>query len=801
MSGHTLTPFSNASRVARGIAVAALVGTIGLVASPRAGIAQEAGSDNLDEIVVTARKRDESLLNVPVAISVVTNTELNRFDATDLESIGQLVPQVIIARSGAVGSGASFSIRGVGSSPLDVGVDQTVSLNIDGLQLSRGRLMIQSFFDIDHVEVLEGPQALFFGKNSPGGVISLSSVDPGSTVEGYAQGGYEFRAQERFLEGAVSTPVTDTLSARIAVRASKMDGWETNEAGPLSVPGDPYQNPGDLGALTPASREFLGRLTLVWKPAPGLEAKLKVFADQYNDNSGDGGGVENKCSSTQPGNFNILLGEYVVDPYADCSLNGRNSWTGVTPAEARLIPGSRGGQPFTDYSSFLTSLAVSYDLSNVNFTSISGYWRYDNHQFVNSGFTDASLIYCHCMDDTYNFSEELRALTHWEAPVNFLVGGYFENGARVSGGGSDITYVGPDPVSGNLDNWQIQNQVQLSSFSAFAQAIYNILPNLELAGGARYSQDFRRLSVVDTFVNANFAPLGVVRNQGSGIYGDVDDHNVSPEATLTWHPTQSSTIYGALKTGYKSGGFSNPQLISAGTTAQSLAFGPEKARGGEVGVKMAVLDRRLTINATAYRYTFSGLQLTSFDPTQLTFNIRNVAASRTTGGEFETQFAMNRLLTLRGSIAYNHARYVDYPDAPCFAGQSASQGCVNSVQTLTGSAMVRAPAWNLIGGADFDYPVGNGLGVGASLDADYTSGYWLIENDNPEGWQGGFARLNAGLRLHKQDNSWEVAFIGKNLTNKWYGVAAFETALSMPDQLAVNVGRPLEALLRVTVRF
>src|SRR5690606_34408344 len=138
------------------------------------------GVDSLaiEEVMVTARKRTESMRDVPVAVTVLGGDDVERYAATDLTKIGQLIPQVIIAQTSGSGSGASFAIRGVGSSSLDSGIEQTVSVNVDGLQLSRGRLITQGFFDVSQIEVLKGPQALFFGKNSPGGVISLTTVGP-----------------------------------------------------------------------------------------------------------------------------------------------------------------------------------------------------------------------------------------------------------------------------------------------------------------------------------------------------------------------------------------------------------------------------------------------------------------------------------------------------------------------------------------------------------------------------------------------------------------------------------------------
>jgi outer membrane receptor protein involved in Fe transport len=189
-----------------------------------AGVNPDTSSSGvLQEITVTARRRTESLMNVPVAVNVVTADTLQGNDATDLTKIAELVPQVIIGNT-ATGTGAVATIRGISSAPSDAGIDQSVSFLVDGVQLSRGRIVNQSMFDLQQVEVLEGPQALFFGKNSPAGVIVLRAQEPTGRIEGYLRGGYEFEAAERFGEGAISLPLAATFQLRFSFRASSMAG-------------------------------------------------------------------------------------------------------------------------------------------------------------------------------------------------------------------------------------------------------------------------------------------------------------------------------------------------------------------------------------------------------------------------------------------------------------------------------------------------------------------------------------------------------------------------------------------------
>lgn len=780
---------------------AGLLASVAMTMPGGAALAQDEGF-GVEEIIVTARKRDETLLQVPVAISAVSAADINRYAATDLGKIGQLIPQVILARTGGGGAGASFAIRGIGSSALDAGIDQTVSLNLDGLQLSRGRLITQSFFDVSQVEVLKGPQALFFGKNSPGGVVSLRTNGPTRELSGYARAGYEFRASERFVEGAISGPLTNTLGFRVAARASKMDGYIRNMAGPITLPSDPA-NPG-VGAAhsrDPGTREVLGRLTLEWKPSDGFDATLKLFGSKLKDH-GETAGTELLCQGNSR-TLDLLSGTMLTDPYSDCSLNGKRTLGAFNPNLAANYPGSNGGVPETRYNSVLSSFTMNYRTDAVTFTSVSGYWRYNNDGFDNFAFDSIPAVAGANRDTSSAFTQELRFNTSLEGPLNFAGGLYYEDSKRSTRGHGFIGDVGPDARNGQVNNWTLNSYNKGKAWSVYGQVIYNITPEIELAGGARYTNEKKRTRVGNSFVNENFAPFGITAVEGLFTTGRFSDENISPEVTLSYRPDSRTTLYGAFKTGYKSGGFSNPSILSLGQTTADLGFKPETANGGELGFKTSMMGGRLLINSALYRYKFKGLQLTSFNPSPPSFTIRNAASARTTGIEVDTSYQASQALQLRVAAAYNRAKYLSFPAAPCYAGQTALTGCTGAsgTQDLSGTPLVRAPKVNLTGGVTYDVPLDGEVNIGFSMDANYTSGYWLLENQNPVGWQKGFARLNATVRLHQADDKWELALIGRNLTNKWYGVAGAEKPFGTPDAVWVNVGRPRELLLQGTVRF
>ena len=162
--------------------------------------ADEPQEGGIGEIVVTARKREESLQDVPVAVSAFDEKLIQNRDITSVEKIAAIAPNFNVGRA-SNGSGAQLTLRGIGSSSTSIGIEQSVAVVVDGAYYGQGRVIQEGFFDLQRVEVLKGPQALFFGKNATAGVISITSADPGPNPEFMLRGGYEFQAQQYRVEG------------------------------------------------------------------------------------------------------------------------------------------------------------------------------------------------------------------------------------------------------------------------------------------------------------------------------------------------------------------------------------------------------------------------------------------------------------------------------------------------------------------------------------------------------------------------------------------------------------------------
>lgn len=249
-------------------------------------------SAQVAEVVVTARKREENVQNIPVAVTAVSGADVEKFNLTTVEDVAARTPQLIIAR-GSSGSGADITMRGIGSSSENIGIEQSVSVNVDGVYYGQGRAIDEGVFDVSSIQVLKGPQALFYGKNATAGAVAIQTNDPGTRREGSLTAGYEFNAEEPFVEGILSGPVTNNFGLRLAFHYSdQQSGYLSNTA----TPG--VYNTFDIATLTPhtypigepskslgQAQDALVRLTAKWTPTSRLTVTGKFTFDDHAANN------------------------------------------------------------------------------------------------------------------------------------------------------------------------------------------------------------------------------------------------------------------------------------------------------------------------------------------------------------------------------------------------------------------------------------------------------------------------------------------------------------------------------------
>ena len=782
------------------------------------------------EIVVTARSTGETLTEVPVAVTALSGEDIERYASADLVKMSQLTPQVEVYGSGA-GSGGAFLVRGIGTTADTAGVDQSVSISLDGSQIARPRTAVASMFDLEQVAILKGPQALFFGKNSSAGVIQLQTANPTSELSGYVTGGYEFKARERYVNAAISIPLTDTLGVRFAGRFTKMRGYVENlgqskidPIGPnfIGIPGvfAPVTLQAPHHRWGPGTEEIAGRITIKWEPTSNYTSIMKATFNKLTDNGGTST-TEPVCAGTHPTHLGF------PDLNSECKLNGIRHVTDL-PALYAVGPFSDSrwfdGVPFTDSRSKYFTWQQNLDLGPVLITANTGY---STLKFATRGpysSTEFAEFSGGVTEDYKGFSQEVRLITQLDGPFNATVGGYYEKTKTNVTSALFLYNFGPDDFgptpTGSYQSGTGEATARSRAWSVFGQARWDITPDIELAAGARYTKT-RKTAIQGQPRYVHYA-ASFLLPEGTTLNSRLNEDNWSPEATITWHPTPDSTLYAAYKTGYKSGGIALPTVVTAADTAEGVVFRPEKAKGGEIGYKANLMGRRLRVGLTAYYYKFSGLQLTSYDPVTSAYKIQNAADAKQKGIEGEVEFSVTPELTLRAAASYNSVKYGKFLDSSCYANQTAAEGCYDAnllvdgadadadptndldVQDLSGRRLHRAPKFSASAGFSYDTLVGTGFMIGLNGDIRYTSSAYALETQSPISKQKSYALVNAGVRVYAEDKTWELAVIGRNLTNKrLIGFIQDKPGAVIPGVNEANIygTRPREIAVQGTVRF
>jgi iron complex outermembrane receptor protein len=757
--------------------------------------ASPAPAQTVSEVIVTARKVAEPILTVPVVETVLPRQTLERLQVQDLKDVAALVPGLVIGDS-VLASGAQVSIRGVGTQTEDAGNDQSVVLDVDGLQLSQGLSFSSAVFDMAQVEVLKGPQPLFYGKSATAGVIVVRTADPTDQPELIARAGHEFEADQWLGEFIISGPVSDALKLRLASRYASDQGYFINAATGLSAFGarDP------VSRTLPVSEDYQIRGTAIWTPVPQFDARLK--ANAAHDRTLYAGALQYVLC---PGGAGALPG---LPPFLgggeDCRLDRTLRIVDYDPA---AFPGiENNGTPFAETTESYGTLELNWrPAQGLTVTSTTAYYNLHFDGQVNTLNTTSAApdiaVVAHFK--LRKLTQELRANSDLAGPANFTIGAFYagaEAGFLPTLLGN--TTLGLPPVYA-----QGAHDLPLRTYSLYGQLRWKIVPKVELALGARWD-DEKRSDNAFTFIDGTPVPVPLA-------VSSIASSKVSPEATLTWRPSDDLTAYAALKRGYKSGSF---DITAPPSPGDDTSFADETVEGGEAGLKARLLDRRLALNLAGYDYRYRNLQvevITTDNSQHLPLGkTLNAGSALVYGVDFDAVYRPVEGLDLHAAANWNHARFKTFDSAPCFVGQTIGQGCneafvpqvgVFTAQNLAGTPLLRAPDWEITFGFDWQASIGNGLVLVLSNNTRYSSKY-LTDLVFPY-YQDAFIKTDVSLALEGPRNRWELALIGKNLGDKLTaascGSSSPRSGVLLPpvgsdEACAIDPGR--EVWLRLTLR-
>lgn len=746
---------------------------------PHSAYAQEQSASasgdarGIEEIVVTARKREESLQDAPLTVQALSRERIEQFDITNLERIQSVTPQLYVGRS-PTGPGAQITMRGIGaSSSTSIGIEQSVAVIMNGAYYGQGRVLNEGMFDLGQIEILKGPQSLFFGKNATAGVISIRTAEPTEELEIIGRLGYETETEQMQYEGIISGPITDTMGARLAVRHREMDeGHFRNVAGQQSYTLQDVATGTIINDLVradsrdmPAEEETFARLTVTLDPNDALSM---VFAGQISD-------VEVLNAGFNQVYFSCAGG--VALSGNGC---GEDFVVAHNPFPSTLVDALPYGKDelYNDYESYSLNLEIDYSFGKFTLSSVTNYQDNENTWALDGDLQSIPSGIFVTENTTWKaFSQELRLSTEFDGQFNYMLGFLYQETERELGQWVNFAFAGwnsavPDPSLEFMTYFK-DSYTDGKTISPFFQLTYALTDTVEVTAGARYTDETKDSAFSQPYVHL-IGQLFLNWAQGT-IEADQDFEEWSPEATISWHLNDEINLYAAYKTAYKSGGFSNGSILSGISLVSDFTFNPETAEGFEIGMKSTLIDNQLRFNATIFSYEYDDLQLDYFNAAAFSFITLNAGKATSEGVEFDLEFAPINLpgLTLRGTIAYNDAKYDEFI-APCWDGQTAATGCNSAIpgtvglpaQDISGEKTGMAPKWSASAGFSYDGSFGNGWTFGLAADVLYSDDYNASALGHPFAWRDSHSLINASAYIAGQEERWALQILGKNLTDE-----------------------------------
>ncbi|NIB41669.1 TonB-dependent receptor [Pseudomaricurvus alkylphenolicus] len=721
----------------------------------------------LEEVIVTAQKRAESIQDVPLSVTAMSGEKIEKSGISDLSELSAYVPNLNIAE-GTVST--NIYMRGMGSG-INRAFEQSVGMFIDGIYMGRGRQFRSPFLDLERAEVLRGPQGILFGKNTIAGTLNLTTAKPevGEVLNGQVSLEYEPEYNTQVISGYVTGSLNDEFALRLAIKDSRSDGYIENTR---------------VDRDGPETEEQIARLTFTWEPSDELKFTGKLERDEF----------ESLGTSVQVTHFDPLdpLAGFMasviptLDPNFETRADHRKS------SDDELADDSRWTQVDN------AVVTIEYALGEHTLTLVSGYSAYESSDRQEVDFGPVPFLATNDDHDYTQWSQEIRLTSPGGETFDYITGIYWQGSDFQADFWSDVDIATINPVlqavygsTGAVDPTQAVGpgnpslsdvglaptpfsrdtafEQDVETLSAFFQGTWSITENVRLIGGVRYTHETKeatRRSAITRFQDLN-TPAGMqevvmatalkVNVTLPQFEGKRTEKQFTPSLKLQWDVNEDVMVYASAEKGFKGGGFNaNPDA-----TLENQEFEEESALGLEVGLKSTLLDGRAQLNAALFRTNYEDLQVTTWNG--FGFEVGNAAESVTQGVELDGMIRLTEGLTLGGAIAYLDAYYENFDTAPCPATTIAAG---TSVCDLSDQPTTYAPEWSGSLYADYFTPLGDKLELRAGLDINYSSEFYYDSDLDQHTRQDSFYKLNARLAIADIDDRWEVALVGKNLNDE-----------------------------------
>lgn len=728
------------------LSVAVAAGSLSIVAPYTFAQKNNANSLRLEEIVVTAQKREEKLQDVPIAISAFAGDALRSNNVVNLQDLSGSEPSLFVAESFV---GDSIFVRGLGSGQNNLGFEQAVGQVVDGYFYGRSRFSRISFLDIQRVEVLKGPQGALIGKNTTAGAINITTAKPTEEFEAWVTTSYEFEADEGVsVEGAVSGPISDTVRGRVAVKYVDRDGYIKNTI---------------TGEDDVTKKDLVGRVSLLWDASDDVEVQ---FQYQYGKLDHEGGNNQYSfCDTTTdqspaPG-FQSSTGGLVAAFGDDCRANYRR--TGTATKNGVNVEGKE-----TNFDTY--ALTVKWDLGEHTLTSLTGYAEYDYADLQDGDRSPAEGTLPEFAENYEQFTQEFRLTSSLGERYDYIAGLFFMDKEQKTD--YLVHFNVPVPFLGATRGTYTKDEA--TTYAVFGQFTTHLTDQWDVTVGGRYTYEEKEATSnqFPTILYTN-TPQAVCINPIPGVCSvhnikdKFDEDNFSPVVNLQWRPNDDAMYYASVRRGFKAGGYDH-NLVAAGTDPDIMSrfrFDSEEVTAYELGAKLTLADGAAQLNASLFRSEFDDLQLGGFlDSTSAVNTVTNAAGATSQGAEVDFTWRASEGLTLFVALAYLDSTYDDYDDAPCYTLQSA--GCVNGRQDLSDQKLQFTSDWKGTASAEYVWVLGDNMTLTGFVQLSYVDDFPLQADLDPKLFQDEYIKVDARVTLANADGKWEVSLVGRNLDNE-----------------------------------
>lgn len=690
------------------------------------------------DIVVTARKRAETVQSIPLSIQAVSQDLITRTAASSLLDLAAVAPGVNITRAPNENQ-VGITLRGLGTNAGVPSFDSSVSLFVDGVYAPRSREFSASMFDVQRIEVISGTQAALLGKNTSLGAVNLISRKPGDRLAADATLSYEFENGSPRLAAGMDLPLAETLRVRVSGLVEDQKGWVKNLA---------------TGLKGPRAKNTAVRAVVVWEPAAGVD--ITGMAQHFV-----GRNSRNPTEFVQTNGVPELLAAIAGFPG---TIDSRLDW--VTSSSTPIFGGEQSERLRVDKY----ALNANVMLGEHTLTSLSAYSDYSDHALADLDYLPGDLLWQDMTERGHQFSQELRLVSPSGERLEYLVGALYLNGTLDSHSNWSANYpfeVAPGvPLAGSETTDFFQRTVD---YSAFAQASYRLADGLKATISGRYTNekkdvDLGRRAVKPGFfslaVFPPYAPFSLSRTENAFDYSGGLQYEINPGAML----------YASYGKGTKGGGFA--QSVTA---LDQSEYGKETSRTVEAGIKLSDPGRKWVFNLSVFNTEVNGFQVVSFTGVQ--FVVVNTDL-RSRGFELSSYWYPAPWLKL-----FLNNTYADAKDRN------------------TGAPIPLAPKWTGTSGFNVDAPISSAFDFRLDGSVDWRSKRYYQQNPLTSPPSKALTTLNLSAAIADAADRFELRLIGRNLTNANAIAFAFPTPLLPPGNQNAIPERSRTVTLQFSVKY